>query len=86
METEHAPPAATLRRATMVALVVAVVVVVTAVLPAEYGIDPTGIGRRIGLTQMGLLKRQLTIEAIDDARADSAAAASGTRGTRGQDK
>ena len=81
METEHAPSAAMLRRATIVALLVAAVVVVTAVLPAEYGIDPTGVGRRIGLTQMGLLKRQLAIEAIEDARADSAAAASGTRVT-----
>lgn len=31
---------------------IALVVLVTAVLPAEYGIDPTGIGRLLGLTQM----------------------------------
>jgi hypothetical protein len=31
------------------ALVVAVIVLVVAVLPAEYGIDPTGIGRLLGL-------------------------------------
>jgi hypothetical protein len=31
---------------------VALLVLVTAVLPAEYGIDPTGIGRVLGLTQM----------------------------------
>lgn len=34
------------------ALVVALVVLVVAVLPAEYGIDPTGIGRLLGLDQL----------------------------------
>lgn len=32
-----------------IALVIAGVVLLVAVLPAEYGIDPTGIGRKIGL-------------------------------------
>jgi hypothetical protein len=35
--------------ATIVALAVALVVLVVAVLPAEYGIDPTGIGEAMGL-------------------------------------
>jgi len=34
------------------ALVVAAIVLVVAVLPAEYGIDPTGIGRALGLTEL----------------------------------
>lgn len=34
------------------ALLVAVVVLVVAVLPAEYGIDPTGLGRSLGLTEL----------------------------------
>ncbi|HEX5683190.1 MAG TPA: hypothetical protein VFY73_04060 [Ideonella sp.] len=38
-----------LLKATGVALVVASVLLVTAVLPAEYGIDPTGVGKRLGL-------------------------------------
>ncbi len=62
-----------LRRATMLAVVVAVVLLCTAVLPAEYGIDPSGIGRRLGLTQMGRLKQELAREAEEDARADSLA-------------
>jgi hypothetical protein len=70
-----APSAATLLRASLVAALIAVTLVVTAVLPAEYGIDPTGIGSRIGLTQMGRLKQELAKEAIEDARADSVAAA-----------
>ena len=34
------------------ALLVAGIILVVAVLPAEYGVDPTGIGRRLGLTAM----------------------------------
>ncbi|WP_026848706.1 hypothetical protein [Gemmatimonas phototrophica] len=69
------PSPASLRRASLVALIIAAVLAVTTVLPAEYGIDPTGIGRRLGLTQMGRLKQELAKEAIEDARADSVAAA-----------
>lgn len=43
--------------ATLVAVAVAAVVLVTAVLPAEYGIDPTGIGRRLGLAAMSTAAR-----------------------------
>jgi hypothetical protein len=35
-----------------VALVVAALVLIVAVLPAEYGIDPTGIGKALGLTEL----------------------------------
>lgn len=37
---------------TLIALVVAAVVLVIAVLPAEYGLDPSGLGKRMGLTQL----------------------------------
>jgi hypothetical protein len=40
-------------RATVLALVGAAFLLVTLVLPAEYGIDPTGIGRLTGLKAMG---------------------------------
>jgi hypothetical protein len=36
----------------LVACIVAGVVLVTAVLPAEYGVDPTGIGRALGFTAL----------------------------------
>ena len=41
-------------------------------LPAEYGIDPTGVGGLLGLTEMGAIKQQLAGEA---AAQDAAAAA-----------
>ena len=43
------PSTARLLKATALALVIAAVLLVTTVLPAEYGIDPTGIGNRLGL-------------------------------------
>lgn len=47
-----APSGARLAKATLIALVVAAIVLVTAVLPAEYGIDPLGTGRALGLDQL----------------------------------
>lgn len=38
--------------ATAVALVAAGAILVTTVLPAEYGLDPTGIGKALGLTAL----------------------------------
>jgi hypothetical protein len=38
--------------ATAIALAVAAVVLFTVVLPAEYGVDPLGTGRRFGLTEV----------------------------------
>ena len=43
------PSTRRLLKATAIAIAVAGVILVTTVLPAEYGIDPTGIGGRLGL-------------------------------------
>lgn len=67
-----------LLRSTLIALAVAVLLLVTVVLPAEYGIDPTGVGRVLGLTRMGEIKTRLAKEAAADAAADAAAAADTT--------
>lgn len=60
------PSAAALLRSTVLAILGAAVILVTVVLPAEYGIDPTGMGRLLGLTEMGEIKVQLAIEAEAD--------------------
>lgn len=44
------PSGKSLVKATAIAAAAAGVLLVTAILPAEYGIDPTGIGRSMGLT------------------------------------
>ena len=50
------PSVRMLLRSTFVAALIAVGLLITAVLPAEYGFDPTGIGRVLGLTRMGEIK------------------------------
>ena len=60
------PSSKQLLRSTAIAAAAAVAILVTVVLPAEYGIDPTGIGRPLGLTEMGELKMQLAAEAEAD--------------------
>ncbi len=49
-DSSSLPSNARLVKATIVSLLVASVLLVTTILPAEYGIDPTGIGKRLGLT------------------------------------
>lgn len=43
---------ATLIKASVAASAIAAIVLITAILPAEYNIDPTGIGKALGLTQI----------------------------------
>jgi len=54
------------------ALLVAGLILVIAVLPAEYGVDPLGIGRKLGLTAMSDVQKGL-----DAFQATRAAGASG---------
>jgi len=52
MKEQTGPSVGRLLRATVFALILAAVILVVAVLPAEYGIDPLGIGKVLGLTQL----------------------------------
>jgi len=58
-----------LLKATLGAAVAAGAILTFVWLPAEYGIDPTGTGHLLGLTEMGHIKNQLHIEADADAAA-----------------
>lgn len=73
-----APPAGKLLRSTLLAMAVASVLLVTVVLPAEYGIDPTGVGRVIGLTRMGEIKMALAREVAAEAAEAPARGGTGT--------
>ena len=53
-------------RSTLMASGAAVAVLTVVYLPAEYGIDPTGFGAVLGLTEMGQIKQQLYAEAEAD--------------------
>ena len=60
------PTSRQLLRSTVIAVGVAAALLVTVVMPSEYAIDPTGVGRVLGLTQMGEIKMQLAEEATAD--------------------
>lgn len=61
-------------RSTLIAAGAAGAVLVLFWLPAEYGIDPTGVGGLTGLTEMGEIKQQLAAEAEADAQAAATSA------------
>lgn len=63
------PTSARLKRSTAISGVVAALLLTTVVFPSEYGVDPTRIGRLLGLTQMGEIKTRLSVEAAMDAAA-----------------
>jgi hypothetical protein len=66
------PSSKKLLLSTLIAMVVAAILLVTIVLPSEYGIDPTRIGRVLGLTQMGEIKTRLAEEAKKDREKEAA--------------
>jgi hypothetical protein len=53
-------------RSTLIASGAAAAMLSVVYLPAEYGIDPTGLGAVLGLTEMGQIKQQLYAEAEAD--------------------
>lgn len=72
------PSTRKLLRSTVIAILVAAGLLVTVVMPSEYAIDPTGVGRTLGLTQMGELKLILAQEALAEAAPPQAAASAPT--------
>ncbi|MDA0663436.1 MAG: transmembrane anchor protein [Proteobacteria bacterium] len=68
---EELPSTGRLIRSTVIAMVSAAVILLTIILPSEYGVDPTGIGRALGLAEMGEIKEQLKMEAEADRQRDA---------------
>jgi hypothetical protein len=50
----------------LTALIVAVVVLVTVVLPAEYGVDPIGTGRLLGLSDMAAQSDEVSAQLMHE--------------------
>jgi hypothetical protein len=63
-------------RSTAIAAAAAAAILTFFWLPAEYGVDPTRVGRLLGLTEMGEIKQQLYAEAAAEDAALAAAAGS----------
>ncbi len=76
--TNHAPRGRELPstnqliKSTILAAAIAGVLLITVVMPAEYGIDPTGIGNVTGLKRMGEIKASLAKEEAADQANNSA--------------
>ena len=62
---EDLPSTKQLLLSTLIAFIAAGVVLIATVLPAEYGIDPTGVGKILGLQKMGEIKVQLENKATN---------------------
>jgi hypothetical protein len=81
MNPENIPVQSTksLINASLFAVLLAILILFTAVLPAEYGIDPTGLGRKLGLTVLAEQSSQIakncpeTAQATIDNRSESTA-------------
>jgi hypothetical protein len=63
---QELPSTGKLIKSTIMASVAAGILLVAVVLPAEYGIDPTGIGKTIGLKKMGEIKTSLAEELANE--------------------
>ncbi|MES2972289.1 MAG: transmembrane anchor protein [Pseudomonadota bacterium] len=70
------PSSRQLIRSTLVAAATAGALLLAVVLPAEYGVDPTGIGGMLGLKRMGEIKTSLSAEAAQEKGAAQTGAAS----------
>lgn len=68
----HPPSSRRLAGATLLAVLAAAGVLVVAVLPAEYGLDPTGLGRALGLY------RPASVESAEELPGSTASDASGS--------
>jgi len=67
--TTALPSSIQLLKSTVYASIAALILLLTIVMPAEYGIDPTGVGSVTGLKRMGEIKMALADEAAAEAQA-----------------
>lgn len=68
------PSLAQLFKAVGIALVVAAVILVTVVLPAEYGIDPIGVGKVLGLAELNDVEQEELSASLETLPDDEATA------------
>ena len=60
------PTSAQLLKSTVIAIIMAIILLVMVIFPAEYGTDPTGVGRLLGLKEMGEIKMSLLDESYKE--------------------
>ncbi len=72
---EYTPPVPSLKNlfiSTLLAIILAIIILTTAILPAEYGIDPTGLGEVMGLTVLAPAKKSALSVTADSPPSSSA--------------
>jgi hypothetical protein len=75
------PSTEQLIRSTIFAAVASLALLVTVVMPAEYGIDPTGLGNLMGLKKMGEIRVSLDKEVKEEeAKAKASGSLAATKG------
>jgi hypothetical protein len=67
---EELPSKKQLFKSLVFGLILGLIIFLTIILPAEYAVDPTGIGKKIGLQEMGIIKKELAEEAEADRELD----------------
>ena len=65
------PSSAQLFKSTIIAIIMIVILFVMVILPAEYGTDPTGVGKLLGLKEMGDIKMSLLEESQNESLQES---------------
>ena len=60
------PTSAQLLKSTITGIIVAIILLIMVILPAEYGTDPTGVGKILGLKEMGEIKISLLEESQNE--------------------
>lgn len=80
------PSSLTLIKATLAAFMAAIILLVCIVLPAEFAIDITGIGKRLGLQQMGEIKVSLAAEQQAESQPEKTPPATTNLGNEGVQK
>ena len=60
------PTSAQLLKSIIIATIVAIILLIMVILPAEYGTDPTGVGKILGLKEMGEIKISLLEESQNE--------------------
>lgn len=64
---QHTVSSKTLIKASFSAVILAAIALVSLILPAEYNIDPTGVGKALGLTALAQPDSGIQMQAVIDA-------------------
>ena len=68
---QHTLSTTALIKSTIIALIIGALALISIILPAEYNIDPTGVGEKLGLTALAIPEVKNTSKVESKQRSDS---------------